>query len=206
MENIIVSNEFDEHGRQIAAIVDCLNRGGVIAAPTETVFGLMTAWDNDGGKRQIYKLKGRSGDKPLQMLAADLPMAFRLGLQPDDRLWRLAADFWPGPLTVVAPAEADTTIGLRIPDHPLILSLIKRFGKPLAATSANRSGEPPVMSPARIPESLNEEPDLLVTGQDAIGGQASTVIVLLADGWRILRKGPVTVASLASVLGPQAGK
>ncbi|MFO7821019.1 MAG: L-threonylcarbamoyladenylate synthase [Lentisphaeria bacterium] len=184
-------------------VVACLRGNAVIAAPTETVFGLMTLWQNEGGRKRIFAMKGRTFDKPLQMLAADLKMATAAGVRTDKRIHKIAETFWPGPLTVVLPANRNTTIGLRIPDHPLILSLLKALGTPLAATSANLSGRPPALRPEEVADRLKKNPDLLITGRPAPGGKASTVVSLLSDGWKLLREGPVTTSELTDLLGKQ---
>lgn len=183
-----------------APILDCLRGDGVIAAPTETVFGLMAIWKSAPARRRLYELKGRDFGKPLQMLAPNLATASRYGIRPNKRARQIAARFWPGPLTIVLPTTTQKTIGLRVPDHPLILRLLQLLDEPLAATSANLSGNPPATSPAEIPGLLHGDPDLLVTGQNAKGDQASTIIALLDYDRRILRQGPIAAAELKPYL------
>jgi len=184
----------------LIALIECLQNGGVIAAPTETVFGLMTLWQNERGRQRIFRMKERSRDKPLQMLAADLAMARRFGVQIDQRAEALATRCWPGPLTAVMPADTGENIGLRIPDHPFILELIRRVDAPLAATSANPSGTPPALTAAEVKKNLKEGPDLLTTGMDAEGDRASTVIMLKENGWEMLRDGPVSQEFIHRIL------
>lgn len=132
--------------RVVKKTVACLRAGGVIAAPTETVYGLMTCWENDAGRERIYRLKGRDKNKLLQMLAAGADAAATGGhVSPDERLTTLVERFCPGALTIVTPGPGGS-VGLRVPDCPFILAVLKELGGPLAATSANRSGTPPALT------------------------------------------------------------
>ncbi|MFA5203849.1 MAG: L-threonylcarbamoyladenylate synthase [Lentisphaeria bacterium] len=184
--------------------------GGVVAVPTETVYGLAARWHDPAARERIYTLKRRPQDKRLQMLALDLAMAERAGVCADPRLRAIAAAFWPGPLTLVCPAAQadageDATIGLRLPDHPFIRRALEQLGEPLAATSANLSGAPPGTAAAAAVAGLDGQPDLLVDGGPARLGQPSTVAALTRDGTlRILREGAVTEAQLRAVLEPYA--
>lgn len=188
----------DSHA--IAAMVTALRAGGVVAAPTETVYGLMTRWGNDAGRERIYQLKRRSADKLLQMLAADLDMAVEAGVVREARLEQLAARFWPGPLTVVCAAAGGGSVGLRIPQHPFILAVLRELGEPLAATSANRSGEPPAAAAAAAVAGLDGEPDLLVDGGPVGTGAASTVVSILEPEVRLLRSGAITREAITAAL------
>ena len=131
----------------IPQAVLALRDGQVIAAPTETVYGLMALWKSATARQEIYRLKHRPADKRLQMLAPDVETAIRAGLKPNAMLRKIAAAFWPGPLTVIVEANDGDTIGLRIPNHPFILKLLRELGEPLAATSANLSGTPAAITP-----------------------------------------------------------
>lgn len=200
MHQILIPPDSTADETAFAPILDCLRGDGVIAAPTETVFGLMALWKSEPARKRIYALKGRDFGKPLQMLAPNLATAIRYGIRPNKRVRQIAARFWPGPLTAVLPATTQKSIGLRVPDHPFILRLLQLLGEPLAATSANLSGSSPATSPDEIPGLLRDDPDLLVTGQNAEGGQASTVVALLDHDRRILRQGPIAAAELKPYL------
>lgn len=181
-----------------------LAAGGVIAAPTETVYGLMCRWDAVAARERIARLKKRAPEKHLQMLAADLESAVAAGLAPDARFRRVATAFWPGPLTAVGPDRHGGTIGLRIPRHAFVLELIRAAGFPLAATSANLSGRAPALDAETAVADLDEAPDLVVDGGPvaAGGGLSSTVVDLSTAGeLRILRVGPVAEAELRRVWG-----
>ena len=183
---------------------DVLASGGVIVAPTETVYGLMCRWDAVAGRERIFRMKCRAPEKRLQMLADSLDRALRAGLLADDRLQRLATAFWPGPLTVVGRGSAGDTIGLRIPRYPLILEIVRALGCPLAATSANLSGQPAALDADAAIADLAEAPDLVLDGGPvaADGGQSSTVVDISGPGEaRILRPGPITEAQVRRALG-----
>jgi L-threonylcarbamoyladenylate synthase len=181
----------------------CLRHGGVIAAPTETVYGLMTLWSNQSGRERIFQLKARSHEKHLQMLAADLAMAQQQGVVRDARLATLARHCWPGPLTVVANSRYGDTIGLRIPDHSFILALLRELGECLAATSANLSGEPAALNADDACANLTAEPDLLIDGGPVEAGVASSVVSLAESEMKVLRPGPYSREQLQSVLAQQ---
>ena len=189
-----------EHSREqaLSAAVASLAAGGVVLVPTETVYGLMACYDNLPGRERIFALKHRPAEKQLQMLSADLPMAWRAGVEPDARLEALAARFFPGPLTVVCRSRTGT-VGLRIPEHPFVLEMIRRLGFPLAATSANRSGEPAAAALAPALSGLAGEPDLAVDG-GVLAGLASTVISLLEKEPVLLREGPIPWAAVLEAL------
>ncbi len=178
-----------------------LRQGGVAAIPTETVYGLMTLWGNKAGYDRIYALKHRPKNKLLQMLAGSAEMAEHAGIIRDDRLDRIIRTFCPGPLTIVASDGQGGSIGMRIPDHPFIKELLDCLEQPLAATSANLSGEQPALNAADAVSGLDGTPDILVDG-GAIpdtGGKPSTVVSFLNGEPEILREGPVSLQDILSV-------
>jgi len=179
-----------------------LRGGNVIAAPTETVYGLMALWQSDSARQEIYRLKHRPTDKRLQMLAPDVETAIRAGLKPNDMLQKIADAFWPGPLTVIVEANDGDTIGLRIPNHPFVLKLLRELGEPLAATSANLSGTPAAVTPSDAVANLDGRPALLIDGSKVTvtGGASSTVVSIVGGIITILRQGPITLQDIQSVL------
>jgi len=140
----------------LASLAADLQAGGVAIFPTETVYGIGTSVFSLPGIKRIYALKGRHGRKPLALLVPTLEAARPLVERIPPEADRLAGKFWPGPLTLIFQASALgrlvtgglTTIGVRIPDHPVALALLKKVGVPLATTSVNRSGEKPAVSGA----------------------------------------------------------
>ena len=167
-----------------------LNRGGVIAFPTETVFGIGAALDQPKAIRQIFKIKNRPRNKPLQVLVASTKQARELG-----RFNKKAEDYarrnWPGPTLVVPKTEkvsklvtgGSSKVGLRLPDHKTILALIRKCG-PIVATSANRAGEKPALSTKEVRQNLPKI-DHVLSGR-VKSGKPSRVIDLTRDA-KVLR-------------------
>ena len=196
----------------IAAAAGMLRDGGLVAVPTETVYGLAARADSADAVAAIYRAKGRPDFNPLIVHVPDLSAAEAIA-EFDDRARILAEAFWPGALTMVLPlkegariAPAVTaglpTIALRCPAHPAMRAVLKESGLPLAAPSANRSGG---VSPTRadhVAASLGAAVGLILDGGACAAGIESTIVALRDSGWQVLRPGPVTEAQLAKLLGP----
>lgn len=191
-----------------------LHEGGVVAFPTETVYGLGASIRRIDALDRLYELKGRPFDNPLIVHISDFDMLQHLTpWWNDDRLKRLAKVFWPGPLTVVVPrlplvpdrvtAGLDT-VAVRMPDHPMALELIRQTG-PLAAPSANRSGRPSPTRAEHVLEDFGDSVDVLDGGPCTMGLE-STVVDLTSRPAAVLRPGGVSASQLQAVLGkPVAG-
>lgn len=196
---------FQENSQEtLEAAKKCLLSGGVIALPTETVYGLLTRWDSEAGRERIYQLKHRPATKRLQMLAPNLDAAIQAGVQDTPQIRSLSERFWPGPLTlVVKNATQDDSIGIRIPDHPFVRRLLEECGCVCAATSANRSGTPAAINIQDALSGLDGEPDMAIDGGviTVTGGKASTVISLLSDTPVVIREGVISLHQIAEVLG-----
>lgn len=186
----------------VADAVDALRRGEVVAMPTDTVYGLVAMADDREAVERLAELKGRGPEQPVQLLIESFEAVVQ---QLDDpgALERVRA-FWPGPLTAVvrvrpgfaAATVTDTgTAGLRQPDDELALAVIAGCGGVLAATSANRHGEPPALT-ARDVAAVFGNAMLVIDGGPRPGGVASTVVDLTVDPPAILRAGPVSAADL----------
>lgn len=202
----------------LAEAAAVLRGGGLVAVPTETVYGLAARADSEGAVAAIYRAKGRPGFNPLIVHVAGLEQAQALALF-DARASALARHFWPGALTLVLPlrpgaglAPAVTaglpTVALRCPAHPVMQALLAETGLPLAAPSANRSGAVSPTSAAHVAASLGGKADLILDGGPCQAGIESTIVVLREGGdWQVLRPGPITSAELAAFLGkaPAAG-
>jgi len=165
--------------------------GGIIAFPTETVYGIGAALNQPAAIRRIYKIKNRPRNKPLQVLVGTLDEAKRLGLFNKQAL--SLAKAWPGPLTLVVNKTklvpklvtgGSQKVGLRIPDHKNVLALIKQVG-PLVATSANKTGEEPALTARKVKESLPEI-DFVLPGRIKIGKPSKVIEV--GRKIKILRK------------------
>lgn len=185
-------------GASVESAARVLRGGGVVLAPTETVYGLICAFDDAAARERIYALKHRPPEKQLAAFLPDLSFVERFAPPLTGTALRFARRFMPGPITLVLPDGKGSTFGFRIPDHPFILSLLDRVRIPLASTSANLSGMPAALDVPGALSMLDGEPDLAVDGGPiAQDSRASTVIRVEPDGqWRILRPGPVTGAML----------
>ena len=201
----------DEPG--IARAAALLRAGRLVAVPTETVYGLAARADREDAVAAIYRAKGRPDFNPLIVHVASLDQARALA-RFDDRAERLAQKYWPGPLTLVLPSRPESpvvpavtaglaTIALRMPDHPVMQRLLGEVGTPLAAPSANRSGDVSPTAAGHVVRSLRGEVDAIVDGGPCRRGLESTIVALREDGsWQLLRPGPIPEAELADLLGP----
>ncbi|MEJ5211921.1 MAG: L-threonylcarbamoyladenylate synthase, partial [Burkholderiales bacterium] len=167
--------------------VALLRAGGVVAIPTETVYGLAADARNPQAVRRVFAIKGRPADHPLIVHIAAAESLPQWARDIPDAAWRLAGRFWPGPLTLIlrrAPGVPDEvtggqdTVGLRVPDHPLTLELLRRFGGGLAAPSANRFGHVSPTRPEHVAQELGEAVDLILDGGPCSVGVESTILDL----------------------------
>lgn len=192
-----------------------LRAGGLVILPTETVYGLAADAANPRAVAAVYAAKGRPAFNPLIAHVADLDAARRIAVL-DARAERLAAAFWPGPLTIVAPvrdaaAVCDLaragldTVAVRVPGHPLSRALLRAFAGPLVAPSANRSGRPSPTTFADAVEETGPSAAEALDGGPCTVGLESTVVAVLPDGpARLLRPGAVTRAQIEALIGPLA--
>jgi len=189
----------DEIG--LARAVEVIVHGGVIAFPTDTVYGLGCDLFNTGAVERIYAIKGRPARLPLIAMFAEIEQWPRVAAALP-KMARVFMDrWWPGPLTLIVPARADiparvlgggTTIGMRIPDFAVARQLLRLVDRPLATTSANRSGRPAGCTANEVAESLGDAVDLILDGGPSPQGVASTVVDCTTDPPRVLREGPIT--------------
>ena len=180
-----------------------LRDGGLVAFPTDTVYGVAVAASRADRLPAIFALKRRPPEKAIPILVATLDQAVEAGYVADERAHRLVERFWPGALTLVLPAIDDgPTQAFRAPDHPVALDLI-RAGGPLSATSANRSDEPDTLGADEVLIAFATQQDELtavVDGGAVPGGVPSTVLDLSVAPARVLRAGPVTRDQLAELV------
>ncbi|MDI6710950.1 MAG: L-threonylcarbamoyladenylate synthase [Thermoanaerobacterales bacterium] len=197
----------------IAAAAAVIRRGGLVAFPTETVYGLGADATNGAAVRRIFAAKGRPADNPLIVHISAMDELRPLVRDVPDVARALAGAFWPGPLTLVLPAAPSLprevtagldTVGVRMPDHPVALALIRAAGVPLAAPSANASGRPSPTTAAHVLDDLGGRIDAVLDGGPAPVGVESTVLDLTATPPAVLRPGGVTVEQLEAVLGRAA--
>ncbi|MDW3219282.1 MAG: L-threonylcarbamoyladenylate synthase [Acidimicrobiales bacterium] len=179
--------------------------GGVVAIPTDTVYGLAAAAEHTGAVEAMFRLKNRPVDVKVAVLVADVDQARQfvdLGAAGE----ALAARFWPGPLTIVAPrhvigslaAGDDETLGVRCPDDAVARTLAERVG-PIAATSANLHGDDPPARAADVAE-LFADVDVVIDDGPRPGA-ASTVVSVVGDSPVVLREGPISQADIDAVVG-----
>ena len=194
----------------IEKAAEILAKGGLVAFPTETVFGLGADASDDFAVAKIYEAKGRPSFNPLIVHVSDVGMAKRL-VEWNDLADHLARAFWPGPLTLVLPMRTDAgvsklvsaglpTVAIRVPRHPIAQSMLRAFGGPVAAPSANLSGK---ISPTRADHVLNGldgRIDAIITQGHSENGVESTILHFDPNP-TILRPGTITAADISSVLG-----
>jgi L-threonylcarbamoyladenylate synthase len=189
-------------GDAIEPLRKLLARGGILAIPTESSYGLGVDPASVAGVDAIYRVKERDRGKPLPVVAADLTQLAALGVDIGDEGVRRAGTVWPAALTVAAPltaplpaAAGEPTLAVRIPDHRALLALLREVG-PLTATSANRSGEPPLLDPGSVADLLAAEEAVVVDGGALAGGPPSTLVAWQGGGWKVLRQGRFLVDRL----------
>lgn len=188
-----------------------LRAGGVVAFPTETVYGLGGDATNAAAIRRIFDIKGRPATNPLICHVADEITARRYARDWPLAASRIAQAFWPGPITVVVFKTPDivdaataglNTVGLRAPNHPLTLALLRAFDRPLAGPSANRSTRISPTTAAHVRDELGDAVDLILDGGPCRVGIESTVLDLTTNPPRILRPGGVSRQQIEKVIGP----
>lgn len=190
--------------------VEILRSGGLVAIPTETVYGLAANIYNKKAIFDIFNAKGRPSDNPLIVHVSDVNMIGDLVAKITYEARALADKFWPGPLTIILPKTNKInsivsggldTVAIRIPKHKITLSIIDKLGIPLAAPSANRSGSPSPTSAKHVYDDLRGRIDAVVDGGVCEYGVESTVISFVKDVPVILRPGAVTYEMIREVIG-----
>ncbi|MBI3176844.1 MAG: threonylcarbamoyl-AMP synthase [Chloroflexi bacterium] len=186
---------------------EILRTGGVIAFPTDTVYGLAAMAFDAQAVQRLYIIKGRTTDKSIPVLVGQLTDLAKVAASLPQAAEKLARAFWPGALTLVVPKHSalpkevasGNTVGARMPDHPSICALMRLTG-PLAVTSANRSGSPNPLTAEDVMAQLDGYVDLLLLGGACPGGQPSTVVDCTANPPAILRHGPVTDEAIFAIV------
>ncbi|HEY2883491.1 MAG TPA: L-threonylcarbamoyladenylate synthase [Pirellulales bacterium] len=194
----------------IRAAAEVLRRGGLVAFPTETVYGLGANALDATAVAGIFAAKGRPANNPIIVHVPDVDTARTLVSDWPEKAEQLAAKFWPGSLSLVLPKRADIpdivtaggpTVGIRVPNHPVALALLKSAQLPIAAPSANRSNQVSPTTAEHVLSGLAGRIDLLLDAGATLGGLESTVLDLTTDPPRLLRPGLVTVDQLQAVIG-----
>ena len=204
METIILPTNRDD---TISRALEVLKRGGLVAFPTDTVYGVGARAFNATAVESIYAAKDRPVEKAIPILIGGPEDLDKVTADIPPTAAKLAARFWPGPLTLVVPKHPDLpdvvsaapTVGVRVPDHPVARALLYAAG-PMAVTSANISGEPSPKTAEEVSRQLNGRIPLILDGGDTPGGIPSTVVNCLGTEPVILREGPVTLKDIQFVL------
>jgi L-threonylcarbamoyladenylate synthase len=198
--------------KSIARAAELLRAGWLVAFPTETVYGLGADATNEHAVARIFAAKARPRFNPLIVHVTGLAEAESVAIF-DDRARRVAARFWPGPLTLVLPRRSGCgvsllagagldTVAIRAPAHPVAQTLLRETGRPIAAPSANRSGRVSPTEAAHVAEELGERVALILDGGRTPLGLESTVLDLSSEAVALLRPGAVTLEQLTGMLGP----
>ena len=195
---------------EIERAAENLRTGGVVAFPTETVYGLGADARNEDAVRRVFAIKGRPADHPLIVHLAGAAQAGEWAAEIPETARRLMARFWPGPLTLVLPARDDVpravtggqdSVALRVPSHPVALALLRAFGGGLAVPSANRFGALSPTEAQHVRVSLGDAVDQVLDGGPCHYGLESTIVSLLDERPRVLRPGALPLAALRDALG-----
>jgi L-threonylcarbamoyladenylate synthase len=195
--------------RQISRAADILRAGGLVAFPTETVYGLGADADQEAAVRKVFAAKGRPVDHPVIVHLHQASDIRDWAIEIPSAAWKLAAAFWPGPLTMILRRSGRAndvvtgglgTVGLRVPRHPVAQELLEQFGGAIAAPSANRFGRVSPTTAEHVRREFGAALDLILDGGDCQVGLESTIVDLSGSAPAILRPGYVTAEQIAQAL------
>ena len=198
---MLVANSYD---RQIGNAARVLSEGGVVAFPTDTVYGLGADINNPTAVDRIYEIKGRPKGSPLPVLISDISHLTEVVSDPEPFAIHLASLCWPGGLTLVLPTNLplpssllqEGCVGVRVPDDPICIRLIERFGGPITGTSANRTGSPPATNAKQVKDQLGKSVDYILDAGDAQQAKPSTVVRVARGEVTLLREGVVSASAI----------
>jgi L-threonylcarbamoyladenylate synthase len=194
----VTSSGTDETWRTEATAI--LRRDGVLAFPTDTLYGLAADPRSERAVARLYRIKGRHVDQAIPLIAAGDAQLRAAGVTLPPLAARLSAAFWPGPLTILLPAWDELTpsllaggrqVAVRVPDHPVARALADALGYPITSTSANRSGDPASRDPGDVIRALGEDLDGIVDAGACPGGAPSTIVDVAGGSLRLVRAGAV---------------
>ena len=196
-------------GEEIEKAAEILRKGGLVAFPTETVYGLGADASNPAALRKVFAAKGRPADHPVIVHVARTSDLKHWAAEVPRSAWLLAEKFWPGPLTLVLKRAArvsdlitggQDSVGLRVPSHPIAQQLLKAFGGGIAAPSANRFGRLSPTTAQHVREELGNAVDLVLDGGSCDVGIESTIVDLTRESPAVLRPGRISAQQIADVL------
>jgi L-threonylcarbamoyladenylate synthase len=196
--------------KEVRRAAEILRAGGLVAFPTETVYGLGADAASEKAMARLYKVKGRPADHPVivHFDSLERALAWTRDAPPEARI--LGERFWPGPLTLILKRSdrakdfvtgGQSTVGVRVPSHPIARELLKEFGKPIAAPSANRFGRVSPTTAAHVREDLGSDVDLVLEGGPSEVGIESTIVDLSSGAPAVLRPGKISSAELGLKVG-----
>ncbi len=193
----------------IERAVEILRSGGLVAYPTDTVYGLAALPSDDEAVERLFRVKQRRPDQSTPLLIASPHDLTAIAAEVPEVAQRLMRDFWPGGLTIVlakAPgyrskAIPGETVGVRVPDHPVPRELVRLLGEPITGTSANVAGGPEPLTAGDVREQLGDAVDLVIDGGRCPGGRPSTVVDCTVEPVRIVREGAISREELVRSAG-----
>ncbi|MBU0943489.1 MAG: threonylcarbamoyl-AMP synthase [Proteobacteria bacterium] len=194
---------------QYKAALETLEKGGIVAYPTETFYGLAVDPWNDQALSALYDLKKRERWKPLSLLVADETVLCSYVRSFHPLYHSLIRSFWPGPLTLIFPAQKETslllrgggdTLAIRISSHPVAQKLCTLWGGAITATSANESGQPPLESVTQLKTLWGDRVGYVLDGGPVAGGKGSTMVEIIDDEVRIVRNGVIDAKKIFQAL------
>jgi len=185
----------------VDAVVSALRRGAVVILPTDTVYGVAVDPGALGAEERLFRVKGRSDNKPIALLAAGSRQVETSGAELGVIGHALANRYWPGALTMVLKT-GDIWEGFRVPDHPVTLAILKAMGGVLRVTSANMSGEAPALTAAAAIAALGSAIELVVDAGPVPGGVPSTVVKIGFGQCDVLREGAIPGSEITKIVAP----
>ena len=194
--------------QQVDRGISLLKRGGIVAFPTDTVYGLGAAANAPQAVARVYEVKKRPASMPLPLLLAHVSQIGDVAEPVPPLVWLLAEKFMPGALTLVLPKSSSVldivtaggmTVAVRIPAHPVPVALIEGLGTPLLGTSANLSGRPSALTAGEVSSQLGGKVDLVIDGGRCPGGRESTIVDVTGEVPVVLREGAVALSELKQV-------
>jgi L-threonylcarbamoyladenylate synthase len=198
-----------DNEKQIKKAISILKKGGVVAYPTDTVYGLGACMTDIAAVDRIFQVKGRPKGMALPVLLAEQKQIAEIVIEVTPSAQRLADEFFPGALTIILPKSdivpdiitgGGRTVAFRIPNHPVPLALIRGLGKPIVGTSANLSGHPSALTAEEVKTQIGDTVDMVIDGGRCLGGIESTVVDLSGEKPIIRRQGAIPIEKLRKIL------
>ena len=198
----------------LTSAVEVLRRGGIVAYPTDTLFGLGVDALNEAAVERIFEVKGRPQGMPLPLIIGEPEQLEMVADTVTECAWKFASAFWPGGLTLVVPVGPNVPalvtargwkVAVRLPDHPIPRELARQLGRPITGTSANRSGGPDPSTAESVQNQFHNTIDMILRGGSAPAGRSSTVLDITGHQPKVLRHGAVSVEQLERIYGGPVG-